>query len=69
MAPGHFIMEEIMSVVRRGNKWCVVHAHPKKKGSKTDKPKGSIIKCYPGTEAGHQAALKMHRAIMAKKKK
>jgi len=34
-------------VEKRGNKWCVVHGHPKKPGSKTDKPEGSIIKCFP----------------------
>jgi hypothetical protein len=46
-------------VVKKGNKYCVVHGSPKKKGSKTDKPKGTIIKCFD-TES---EALKMHRAI------
>ena len=48
-------------VEKRGNKWCVVHGHPKKPGSKTDKPEGSIIKCFP-TKAEADA---MHKAIMA----
>lgn len=50
-------------VVKRGNKWCVVHAHPKKKGSKTDKAEGAIIKCFDTQEE----AIKMHRAIEASK--
>lgn len=45
--------------------WCVVHAHPQKPGSSTDKPPGSIIKCFPHTTEGHERALAMHRAIMA----
>lgn len=58
-------------VVKRGNKWCVVHAHPQKPGSKTDKPPGTPIHCYefiPGnkrSEARAKAkANKMHRAIV-----
>ena len=48
-----------MSVVKRGKKWCVVHGHPKKKGSKTDKPKGSVIKCF----SSRKKAMSMHYAI------
>jgi hypothetical protein len=47
-------------VVKRGNKYCVVHGHPMKKGSKTDKPKGSIIHCFPTrkqAEAQHKAIV------------
>lgn len=50
-------------IEKRGNKWCVVHGHTRKKGSKTDKPKGTVIKCF-STRA---EAEKMHRAIMANK--
>ena len=42
-------------VVKRGNKWCVVHG----KG----KDEGKIIKCFEGKNA-HEDALRMHRAIM-----
>ena len=51
-------------IVKRGKKWCVAHGSPKKPGSKTDKPKGTIIKCFD-TKAEAEA---MHRAIMANKK-
>jgi hypothetical protein len=44
---------------------CVVHGHAKKKGSKTDKPKGTVIKCHPT----RKKALAHHAAIMASKKK
>ena len=61
-------------IEKKGNRWCVVHGHPKKKGSKTDKPKGTIIKCYSfnpkikGSEARAKAkANKMHAAIMIQK--
>jgi len=47
-------------VVRRGDKWCVIHAHPKKAGSKTDKPEGSVIKCF----RSKKDAIKMHQAIL-----
>jgi len=57
-------------VEKRGNAWCTVHSHPQKSGSTTDKPKGSIIKCYeftPGDMASearaHRKAQKMHIAI------
>ena len=58
-------------IEKRGNRWCVVHGHPKKKGSKTDKPKGSIIKCYsftPGNKVSetraHNKAKAHHAAIV-----
>lgn len=51
-------------VIKRGNKWCVVHGSPQKAGSKTDKPKGSVIKCFD-TKAEADA---MHRAIIISKK-
>ena len=63
-------------VVKKGNRWCVVHGHPQKAGSKTDKPKGSIIKCYTfdpskeGSEANAKLkAQKMHRAILVSQQK
>ncbi len=46
-------------IVKRGNQWCVVHGHPKKEGSKTDKPEGSVIKCF---NTKHEAVA-MHVAI------
>ncbi len=52
------------TVEKRGNKWCVVHGHPKKPGSKTDKPKGSVIACHDTekeAEAQH-AAIKARQA-------
>lgn len=49
-----------MVVEKRGGRWCVVHGHPQKKGSKTDKPKGSVIKCFESKEK----AMAMHRAIL-----
>ena len=49
-----------LSVVKRGDRWCVVHGHPQKPGSPTDKPPGTIIKCFP-TKAQAEA---MHRAII-----
>jgi len=54
-----------MTVKKRGSKYCVVHGHAKKKGSKTDKPKGSTIACHDTKKE----ALAQHRAIMASKKK
>lgn len=48
--------------------WCVVHAHPKKPGSETDKAPGTPIKCYAISEFGEEEAKKkaqaMHYAIM-----
>jgi len=46
-------------VVKKGNAWCVVHGSPKKAGSKTDKPKGTVIKCFsfsPGNKASETKA-------------
>ena len=54
---------EKLSVVKRGSQWCVVHGHPKKAGSKTDKPKGAIIKCFPTKSE----ADRMHKAIIISK--
>lgn len=53
-----------MSVVKIGNEWCVVHGHPQKPGSKTDKPPGTIIACHKTKEA----AERQHRAIIASEK-
>lgn len=47
-------------VVKKGDQWCVVHGHPKKPGSKTDKSPGSIIHCFP-TKAQAEA---QHKAII-----
>jgi len=45
----------------------VVHGHPRKKGSKRDKPKGSNIKCYSfkkyGKAGAYRKAHAMHSAI------
>lgn len=50
------------------NKICILHGHPKKSGSKTDKPPGSVIKCYSFQEYGKDNAIKkayaMHSAIV-----
>ena len=46
-------------------KWCVVHGHPRKKGSKKDKPKGSVIKCFETKEK----AEAMHTAIIISQKR
>jgi DNA adenine methylase len=54
-----------LTVVKRGDKWCVVHGHPIKPGSKTDKPPGSIIKCFPTKEE----AVAMHKAIIVSQKR
>jgi hypothetical protein len=47
-------------VVSRGGKFCVVHGHAKKPGSKTDKPAGSVIKCFDKKAD----AMAMHKAIL-----
>jgi len=52
--------EKVLNVEKRGDRWCVVHGHPMKPGSKTDKPIGSVIKCFP-TKA---EADRMHKAII-----
>ena len=55
-------------VQKIGNKWCVVHAHPMKPSSKTDKPIGTPIYCYSidkyGEEEAKKKADKMHQAIL-----
>ena len=51
-------------IEKRGNKWCAVHGHPQKSGSKTDKPKGSIIKCFDT----YAEAKRMHTAIIISQK-
>ena len=55
-------------VKKVGNSWCVLHAHPKKAGSPTDKAPGTPIKCYSISEFGNdkakQKATAMHYAIM-----
>ena len=63
-------------VEQRGSAWCVVHGHPRKPGSKRDKPMGTVIKCYyytPGSKRSNNAAkrkaLALHRAIMAQRNK
>ena len=48
------------------HRYCVVHGHPQKKESVTDKPIGSIIKCYtynPTNESSRQEALRKARAL------
>lgn len=47
-------------VEKIGNSYCVVHGHAQKPGSKTDKPKGTVIKCF-NTKAEAEA---MHKAII-----
>lgn len=54
-----------MTIAKRGSKYCVLHGHPKKKKSKRDKPKGSVIACHP-TKARAVAQL---RAINISKRK
>ena len=56
-------VEKELFVVKRGDKWCVIHGSPMVPGSKTDKPPGSIIKCFP-TKA---QADRMHKAIIISK--
>ena len=58
-------------VEHRGNAYVVVHGHAQKKGSKTDKPKGTPIHSFkytPGDKASETKARKkayaMHSAIM-----
>lgn len=49
---------------KRSGKWCVLHAHPQKRGSKRDKPPGSVIKCF----SSRKKAVAMHSAIKASQK-
>ena len=51
------------SVIKKDGKYCVIHGHKKKEGSKTDKPKGSVIKCHSSKEK----ARKQHIAILLSK--
>jgi len=58
----------MIKAIRRKGKivgYGVYHAHPKRKGNKTDKPKGTLIKAFHTKKE----ALAMHRAIMISKKK
>lgn len=55
--------EKLLNVVKRDGKWCVVHGHPDTGGAR-DKPIGSIIHCYPGTDEGRKQAYAMHWAII-----
>jgi len=56
-------------IQKRNGKWCVVHGHEQKKGSKTDKPMGAIIHSFPGTPEGKKQAIAMHTAIMLSEQK
>lgn len=47
-------------VEKRGDKWCVLHAHALNTGSATDKPPGTIIKCFDTKEEANA----MHQAIV-----
>lgn len=61
------IIVQEMTVEKRGGYWCVLHGHPKKPGSKTDKPFGTPIKCYSiaqyGDDVARRKAFAMHYAI------
>lgn len=52
---------------------CVLHGHPQKEGSKTDKPMGTTMKCYYFSVHGKAEAIKkaeaMHYAIQMSQKK
>jgi hypothetical protein len=68
MTKGLFVTNETATltenrVEKRGNQWCVVHGSPRKPGSKTDKPEGTVIKCFDIKKD----ADAMHRAIEASK--
>ncbi len=52
-----------MTVKKIGSMFAVIHAHSKKKGSKTDKSKGSVISKFKTKKE----AMAQHRAIMANK--
>lgn len=63
-------------IVKRGNKICVVHSHPKKAGSETDKPEGAVIHCYEfkkgnaaSEDYAYSKAEKMHKAILISESK
>ena len=53
------IEEVINKVVKRGNRWCLIHCH--------GPDIGKIIKCFSPEEGGKEAAERMHRAIQARK--
>lgn len=52
-----------MTVKKTKGGWAVVHCHKKKKNSKRDKPKGSVI----GRHKTKKEAVAQHRAIQASK--
>lgn len=52
-------------VKKINGQYCVVHGHPRKKGSKTDKPMGSVIKCFNNA----RDAFAMHYAIVMSQKR
>lgn len=62
-------MQALIENVRVGTaQACVVHGHAQKAGSKTDKPAGTPIKCFPFSGPGGKAAAvkkawAMHTAI------
>lgn len=58
-------------IEKRGKCVCVIHAHPKKKGSKTDKEAGTPIKCFCGKDpkTNMKKAQAMHYAIVQSQKK
>jgi len=53
------------TIAKRGDKWCVLHGHPQKPGSKTDKPAGSVIACHDSKKD----AIAQHVAIMMSQKR
>ena len=42
---------------------CVRHAHAQKAGSKTDKPVGTVIKCYLFSTYGRKKAIEKAHAL------
>jgi hypothetical protein len=56
-------------VEKRGQYWCVVHAHPQGAG-KRDAPPGTPIKCFSiaeyGDDGARRRAYAMHAAIVAR---
>lgn len=55
------------------DKACVLHGHPQKPGSPTDKPEGTPIHCYSFAQYGKEKAIKkaqaMHYAIAISQKR
>jgi hypothetical protein len=39
------------------DKACVLHGHPQKSGSTTDRPEGTPIKCYSFSQYGRRKAI------------